>query len=261
MERARLRQRARPAAGSSSTPSGSTPSRSTRRSTGCRPSRAVTGWVEQTPDELRLLGQGEPLSHACQAPARPRRRARALLRPASSRSSALPSSGRCCGSCRRASIATTSGSRGTLPPSAWQALLRVPPRELVRGRRLRPAAGGRRGTRRRRHAGAAVPELRARPRAGRYVRLHHGRARPTRQLLGRGARAMGRRASAAGTSRRWASTSTTTGRPSPFGTLPGSASCSDGAPSRECPHDDPSTTSAPWRPACRALTRRSSAAA
>ena len=77
---------------------------------------AVARWVAETPRGVRLDGQGEPLHDPRAAPAGPRRAARALLRGDRAAGRVAASSARCCGSCRRTSSATRTGS-----PTRWSA--------------------------------------------------------------------------------------------------------------------------------------------
>ena len=113
-----------------------------------RHAAAVARWVQQTPDGLRVRGQGEPVPDPHEAAARPERRDRALLRARSRRWPSRPSSARCCGSCPsacrrdddRLARRSTRSTRSRRP-----ALLRVPPSELVRRAGARAAALARRG--------------------------------------------------------------------------------------------------------------------
>ena len=76
------------------------------------PSRdAVANWAAQTPPGLRVRRQGKPLPDAHQAPDDPRPKGGSASTSASSRWSRRASSARSCGSCRRTSTATWSGSR------------------------------------------------------------------------------------------------------------------------------------------------------
>ena len=93
-------------------------------------------------------------------------------------------------------------------------LLRVPPRELVRGRGVRAAARARRRARHRGHAGTTVPDARDDRRLDARA-LPPGRPWPARQLFGLGAAGPGRAGSRSGAGgSRSSPTSTTTGRAS-----------------------------------------------
>src|SRR6185503_19524625 len=128
------------------------------------PAAEARGGRELGRDEpvgLSLCRQDEPLHHASQAAARPRRRRPTLLRPDRA-------------ACPVAEARTgTLAAPGHLPPrrpaargrageaSARAPLLRVQARELVRSRGVRAAARPRRRTRDRRRPAAAVPDARA----------------------------------------------------------------------------------------------------
>ena len=129
-------------------------------------------------------GQGEPLPHAHQTSDATSAPARTVSTSGSSRSCARRRWARSSGSSRGPSGATTIAfARALAQLPAGPALLRVPPRELVRARGLRAAALPRRGARHRRPSGAPVPVTRADGRLD--VRpLPLRPSRPERQLLG-----------------------------------------------------------------------------
>jgi hypothetical protein len=110
---------------------------------------------------------------------------------------------------RRRSPGRRAGGAAGGPP-----LLRVPPRQLVRGRGVRAAALARRRARHRGHAGTSVPDARDDRRLDARA-LPPRRPRPARQLFGRRDCGRGRAGSRSGAAvSRSSPTSTTTGRAS-----------------------------------------------
>ena len=120
---------------------------------------AVANWVRESPEGfLFAVKMSRYVTHIKRLRDLPP--SLELSTRASSRSSAHRSSGRCPGSFRGPSTRRRAACRGAGAAPAGPALLRVPPRELVRARAVRAAAGARRRARDRRHPRAAVPGAR-----------------------------------------------------------------------------------------------------
>ena len=178
------------AAGSSATPRSSTPSRSTRPSTAWpRATRSGAGWSRRPPEFVFAAKASRYLTHV--------RRLREIetgIARYYERIEPLVEAGKLGPVVWQlpANFRARPGAAGGRPPAAAgrAPLLRVPPRELVPRRDLRPAARSRGGARDRRPSEMAVPGARA------HGRLDAGPPpsrppRPAGQLLRERARRVG----------------------------------------------------------------------